>query len=738
MWFSYAAILFLIAGIYTYSTASGPSPGANSGELIATGSTLGISHPTGYPVWTLIAHAFSTFLPLGDRAFRINYLSAVCIAAALGIILLIFKTLSVKGIFAVVFTTAAAFHPAVFSEALNAEVYAFHLFLTAALAGTCIKFRVSRDIRFSLLAAFIAGISLSNHLLALFNLPLLLCLLSRQKNRPTFAASHLILFLTGLSPYLYLPIRAGTRPLISWHQPGTLIPFLQHISGTEFHGHLTSELHHTMAENFRILLRITAGFPGVIFITAGLAGILLLSKKLKNPDRLAMILFFAGIILFPLVYEIHDIHSYFLVPIVFLITLSSQTAAAMPRLRRHLSSRGGFYAGFLVLFSLIMHSKDIQRFQIPLLRYYGQTLLAGTPRGSRLYFQGDNAMNALAVCIAVDKYRDDLLLMDQNENLEPIRGAEYRSRTSKSVSKTYRSPSDFALFQPNAMVYIARTEPYSAAGLTRLSNHIIHMAGTRRSPWNPSFDELVAQMQINLAETEFEHGSWDTGMDHLSRSLERSASPRIIRYVASLLAARGELGRALTLLETLNRQFPEDSDSLNNRAYYMYLTGSDLDRALNIARQAVDLEPENASVVLTYYRLLLATGNLESAEILESNHAPLIAPQVTIQRRLLETLESQISANVMSYTTTEQIQHALEILPLPALNHHYRLLLTRKILMMNHGANDLEQLADLCISMKIPQSALFVVNQSDLQNSSDAVQTKNALDRACHNYSRVR
>ena len=34
-------------------------------------STLGITHPTGYPTYTMLGHLF-TYLPVGDEAYRVN------------------------------------------------------------------------------------------------------------------------------------------------------------------------------------------------------------------------------------------------------------------------------------------------------------------------------------------------------------------------------------------------------------------------------------------------------------------------------------------------------------------------------------------------------------------------------------------------------------------------------------------------------------------------------------------
>ena len=47
---------------------------------------LGVAHPTGYPLYTLLGWAWSHLLPVGDVAYRMNLLSAA--GAALAVALL--------------------------------------------------------------------------------------------------------------------------------------------------------------------------------------------------------------------------------------------------------------------------------------------------------------------------------------------------------------------------------------------------------------------------------------------------------------------------------------------------------------------------------------------------------------------------------------------------------------------------------------------------------------------------
>ena len=57
----------------------------DSGELIAAAESLGVAHPPGYPLYTLLGRLFA-MLPLGGLDFRMNLLSVVCSGLAAGVI----------------------------------------------------------------------------------------------------------------------------------------------------------------------------------------------------------------------------------------------------------------------------------------------------------------------------------------------------------------------------------------------------------------------------------------------------------------------------------------------------------------------------------------------------------------------------------------------------------------------------------------------------------------------------
>ena len=56
----------------------------DSGELVAAVHTLGIPHPSGYPLYVLLGKLWTLLVPVGSIAFRMSLFSAACAAAAVG------------------------------------------------------------------------------------------------------------------------------------------------------------------------------------------------------------------------------------------------------------------------------------------------------------------------------------------------------------------------------------------------------------------------------------------------------------------------------------------------------------------------------------------------------------------------------------------------------------------------------------------------------------------------------
>ncbi|HKQ58745.1 MAG TPA: DUF2723 domain-containing protein, partial [Candidatus Eisenbacteria bacterium] len=108
-------------------------PGPDSGELIAVARVSGIAHPPGYPLYTLLAHAFGAIVAAGRYAWRINMLSALLNAAAAGIVCAAVIRLTGRTAAGCAAGLALAFARPFWKTALVAEVFPLNSLMAALL-----------------------------------------------------------------------------------------------------------------------------------------------------------------------------------------------------------------------------------------------------------------------------------------------------------------------------------------------------------------------------------------------------------------------------------------------------------------------------------------------------------------------------------------------------------------------------------------------------------------------------
>lgn len=230
----YIYILILTATLavcYAITLAPGltwANGSADGGDLITAAATEGVAHPSGYPLYLLLARAFQ-LLPFGTLAFRTNLLSAIC---AILMALTLQTWLRCQFTPGVAFAGALAFGlaPVIWSKAVVTEVYALQSLLLVLFLWTMFDKTVpggewTRGLLFGLAAA--------NHLTTLLFFPLLLLRTTpepRLADPPTLVRRGLACAL-GLSLYLTLPLRAATNPPVNWGNPVNLDGFWWLVSG---------------------------------------------------------------------------------------------------------------------------------------------------------------------------------------------------------------------------------------------------------------------------------------------------------------------------------------------------------------------------------------------------------------------------------------------------------------------------------------------------------------------------
>ncbi len=211
--------------------------GGDSGELVGAVASGGVIHPPGYPLYGLLARLF-LLVPHGTVAWRVNLLSAVCGAAAAGLLCEAVARWSASRPAGLVAGALFAASPGIWAYAICAEVFALDNALVAGLLLLAVLYAERRDARLAMAGALVAGLGMSNHQTFVFSAaPLALWalwlgraeLLTRER-LPRLA----LLFAAGLLPYLALPVWAAHHAPVTWGEADTWHGFWTHVLRREY------------------------------------------------------------------------------------------------------------------------------------------------------------------------------------------------------------------------------------------------------------------------------------------------------------------------------------------------------------------------------------------------------------------------------------------------------------------------------------------------------------------------
>ena len=217
----------------------------DSGELILSASRLEVSHPPGYPFFTMVGRLFS-LLPLSNLAFRFNLLSSLftCLSS-----LLLFLTVSSVlrrtgngsdasiGLYSLSAALVWAFGYSIWSQAVIAEVYPMGGVIITGLFLTTFLYLADGNPRYLLLAAVLVGLGLGHHLSFVAVLPGMLFIVWKKglPSRGGLLFGLMVLIAAVyLTSYLYMPIRSRFDLLIDWNNPETTKGFYAQLTARQF------------------------------------------------------------------------------------------------------------------------------------------------------------------------------------------------------------------------------------------------------------------------------------------------------------------------------------------------------------------------------------------------------------------------------------------------------------------------------------------------------------------------
>lgn len=310
--FSYLIpIISLLAILYLYlSTMPASVFYGDDGETITTLYTLGIQHPPGYPLHTLLGKLF-TFLPLGELSFRVYLFSAFLSLINFLLVYFFFLRFSILAGIKTHIQLMSAISGLIFSlgftiweQSVIAKggIYSFNIFFTLLLTHIILTIYINphKKTKYLYLFSLVYALSLTHHHMSQeLLLPLYIFFLFKAGAFKNLSLLNILLslmfFFCGIFVYFYLPTRADITYL-NWGQPSTFDNFIKVITRWQY---LRSELTRSFAGSIQQIWKFITSISfeyaliGLLFLIPGMTAIY---KREKN-----IFIYLSGIILFLLI-----------------------------------------------------------------------------------------------------------------------------------------------------------------------------------------------------------------------------------------------------------------------------------------------------------------------------------------------------------------------------------------------------------------------------------------------------
>ena len=200
------------------------------GEMDTVPYILGIAHPPGYPLYTLIGWAFTHLLPFGSVAFRMSALSAIALAATSWFVWRIVVDLSADALAGLAAALLFAFGEDAWAHATRAEPHALVVLACVAILYFLLRWLTRCRPSDLYATAAVFGLGIAVHPIVAFTLPGVLAAIvarAHQTDGRVLRRAAIIALAAGAVWFGYLPLRSayvnakGLDPLVSYGITGS-------------------------------------------------------------------------------------------------------------------------------------------------------------------------------------------------------------------------------------------------------------------------------------------------------------------------------------------------------------------------------------------------------------------------------------------------------------------------------------------------------------------------------------
>ncbi|XP_069494171.1 protein O-mannosyl-transferase TMEM260 [Ambystoma mexicanum] len=435
-------LVFMCVSAVYMKTLHPSVPGGDSGELITASCELGVAHPPGYPVFTLLSRLAIDLIPIGSIAYRVNLLCGLFGATAAA--LLFYTTFRLSGSSAAGILAAGvfAFSRLTWQWSIAAEVFSLNNLFVGLLMALAVQFEEARSAqersKISKVGAFSCGLSLCNqHTMVLYVLCIGLWVVFRQHQQKELSFKHLLMlafcFFAGFLPYTYLSISSYiNQARWTWGDQTTLQGVLTHLLRSEY-GTFSLAKSETGSSMSQTLLFQMSHMRTELSMVCQFLALLALVPRSARRAKSSLIWLFAGMLLVyslffawranlditkPLflgVVERFWMQSNAVVCVLAGVGLASLTSLVEQALKETYAMKyvEGFAAILFITYQLHSNYSDCDNSNNYVVDAFARNLLSSVPPSAIILLRGDLPGNSLRYLHFCEGMRSDVSLVDQ-------------------------------------------------------------------------------------------------------------------------------------------------------------------------------------------------------------------------------------------------------------------------------------------------------------------------------------
>nr|XP_046269301.1 transmembrane protein 260 isoform X2 [Scatophagus argus] len=417
-------------------------PGGDSGELITTACELGVAHPPGYPLFTLLARLAMCLLPSLSPAHSVNLMTSLLGAAACGALCLSVCRLVGAGPGAVLAGGLFAVSRLSWQWSMVAEVFTLNNLFVGLLFFLTSNFHCAENAtqrgKIAHWGALCCGLGLCNqHTLVLYVLVIIPWVLQRLYSHRELSLRVLlslgVCFLVGFLPYIYLPISSFLNTARwSWGDQTTLSGLLTHLLRAEYGTFSLAKTESSVNLTTMLKAQLDHCLADLSLPVLMLALTGLLLSSWNRTCRSVTWLLTAMLVVYSLFFAWRanlDISRPLLLGVVERFWLQSDAALCvlagfgLSRTHSELERRlghGGLWktTGWVLTIALLAHMvrtnhRECDHSRNSVVERFGRELLASVPTGSIILTRGDLPGNSLRYLYYCQGVRPDVRLVDQ-------------------------------------------------------------------------------------------------------------------------------------------------------------------------------------------------------------------------------------------------------------------------------------------------------------------------------------